>query len=61
MILAGVSAPYLAAYRGDEPLLRAYDTISPLPSPMYNAGPFMVYRHSPQVDSLYRRSTQWRR
>ena len=45
----------------DEPLLRAYDTISPLPSPMYNAGPFMVYRHSPQVDNLYRRSTQWRR
>ena len=45
----------------DEPLLRAYDTISPLPSPMYNAGPFMVYRHSPEVDSLYRRSTQWRR
>ena len=45
----------------DEPLLRTHDTISPLPAPMYNAGPFMIYRHSPQVDSLFRRSSQWRK
>jgi hypothetical protein len=45
----------------DEATLAAHDTISPLPRPMYNAGPFMVYRHSPAVDGLYRRSAQWPR
>ena len=45
----------------DEPMLSAFDTISPLPQPMYNAGPFMLYRRSKQVDALYRRSAEWRR
>lgn len=45
----------------DEPMLAAFDTISPLPQPMYNAGPFMLYRRSKQVDALYRRSAEWRR
>ena len=44
----------------DDDLLDRYDTISPLPAPYHHAGPFMVYRHTPHVDALYRRSLEWR-
>ena len=43
-----------------EDILAAYDTISPLASPKYNFGPFMIYRNNPTIASLPFRSTQWR-
>ncbi|KAL3922436.1 MAG: hypothetical protein SGPRY_004559 [Prymnesium sp.] len=44
----------------DDQTLDAYDTISPLLAPWYHAGPFMVYRNSPPIRSLFRLSSQWR-
>lgn len=44
----------------DESLLDAYDTISPLPEPLFHAGPFMLYRNAPHVNSLFHRSSEWR-
>ena len=41
--------------------LAAYDIISPLPKPFYHAGPFMIYRNAPHVNSLYRKSKEWRK
>ena len=41
--------------------LAAYDIISPLPKPFYHAGPFMIYRNTPHVNSLYRKSKEWRK
>ena len=48
----------LRAFLDDDTLDR-FDTISPLPYYLH-AGPFMVYRHAPPIDALYRRSSQWR-
>jgi hypothetical protein len=45
----------------DADLLSSFDTISPLPAPLYNAGPFMVYRNRADVVQLYRRSSDWQR
>ena len=44
----------------DEPLLASHDVMSPLPSPFFHAGPFMVYRNAPLSNGLYRRSSEWR-
>jgi len=44
----------------DERTLEAHDTISPLLAPWFHAGPFMVYRNSPAIRSLFRRSSQWK-
>lgn len=40
----------------DGRMLASFDTISPLPEPMRNAGPFMVFRNSRYVNELYRLS-----
>ena len=40
----------------DEKILSEFDTISPLGEPKRNAGPFMIYRNSRYVNTLYRRS-----
>lgn len=45
----------------DDATLSQYDTISPLPSPFFNAGPFMLYRNSKKVNGLYRLSSQLQR
>lgn len=44
----------------DGDALRRYDVISPLLPPMHHAGPFMVYRNVPNVNELFKRSSQWR-
>ena len=44
----------------DPSTLDSHDIISPLAAPLYHAGPFMLYRHVPKMDALYRRSSQWR-
>ena len=44
----------------DEKMLDNFDTISPLLAPCYHAGPFMVYRNTEAVRSLFRRSREWK-
>ena len=44
----------------DDATLENHDTISPLLAPCFHAGPFMVYRNSERVRSLFRLSSQWR-
>lgn len=39
----------------DDAVLGSHDTISPLLAPFYHAGPFMVFRNSKAVNSLFRK------
>jgi hypothetical protein len=45
----------------DGRMLSSFDTISPLPEPKRNAGPFMVYRNSWYVNGLYHLSADLQR